>query len=580
MVVLALLLVALPCLGAVGSWAKISNFTYGNPGHMLLLPDGTVMVQSYGAVRWYRLTPDNNGHYLNGNWTTNEPMHDSREYYSSDVLQDGRVFVAGGEAGSGFGTAEIFNPQDNGGSGSWTYINPPISLFNTNPPVNSAFLDSDSILLSDGTLLITPVISNPNDGSLIYNPSANSWSATTVEPLVWQDEATWIKLPDDSILTIDPAKSGLNTAERYFPSLKAWVAERTTPVVIFSYEWETGGGFMMSDGRAFFLGGTGHTVFYNPTGNTNEGSWTPGPDMPYYNGAITYWNSSSKTYEPTNYNGLMVTQDTPAAMMNNGKILCQLSFDAFFAENIFYEFDPSMTNFVAAPSPTDPTPGAPFFPLSTKPSATAMLDLPDGTVLYNDSGALYIYTPDSSSSPLSSGKPAIRSVSWNADGSLHLTGTLFNGISQGVSYGDDAQMDSNYPLVRFTDASGNVTYGRTYNWSSTSVQTGNKVMTTECKLPANAYANGSAVYSIQVVANGNASDAVGIYGPVWVDFNYSQASPQLGTYANPYSTLGEGVTNLVTGSTISIKPGASTETLSIAKAMTINAVGGTATVGQ
>ena len=209
-----------------------------------------------------------------------------------------------------------------------------------------------------------------------------------------------------------------------------------------------------------------------------------------------------------------------------------------------------------------------------------MLDLPDGTVLYNDSGALYIYTPDSSSPPVSAGKPTVSSFSWNADGSLHLTGKVFNGISQGASYGDDEQMDSNYPLARFTDGTNNVTYGRTYNWSSTGVQTGSKIVTTECILPGNVLTNGLAAYSMQVVANGNASDAVTIYGPVWVDFNYSKSSPQSGTYANPYSTLGQGVTNVIAGGTISIKPGVSSETLFIKKAMTINAIGGMATVGK
>ena len=62
------------------------------------------------------------------------------------------------------------------------------------------------------------------------------------------------------------------------------------------------------------------------------------------------------------------------------------------------------------------------------------------------------------------------------DGSFHLTGTLLNGISQGAAYGDDAQMDSNYPLVRAADGTGNVYYLRTFNWSSTGVQTGNTVV--------------------------------------------------------------------------------------------------------
>ena len=99
------------------------------------------------------------------------------------------------------------------------------------------------------------------------------------------------------------------------------------------------------------------------------------------------------------------------------------------------------------------------------------------------------------------GKPAIASITTNPDGSLHLTGTLFNGLCQGAAYGDDEQEDSNYPLVRFTDASGNVRYGRTHNWSSTAVMTGNMIVSTDCTIPAGA----SRQDDIQVVANGIAS---------------------------------------------------------------------------
>src|SRR5439155_4489157 len=86
--------------------------------------------------------------------------------------------------------------------------------------------------------------------------------------------------------------------------------------------------------------------------------------------------------------------------------------------------------------------------------------------------------------PLPTWKPGISSISQNSDGSYHLTGTGLNGIYAGAAFGDDAQMDSNYPLVRLTDGNGNVYYARTYNWSSTGVKTGCKLITTEFTLPA------------------------------------------------------------------------------------------------
>ncbi len=37
-----------------------------NPGHMLLLPDGRVMVQDDGNTDWQFLSPDGSGHYGDG----------------------------------------------------------------------------------------------------------------------------------------------------------------------------------------------------------------------------------------------------------------------------------------------------------------------------------------------------------------------------------------------------------------------------------------------------------------------------------------------------------------------------------
>ena len=595
--VVALFVAPLPGV-AIGAWTKISNFPYyniGNPGHMLLLPDGTVMVQQIQSTNWFALKPDKKGHYVNGNWSQLESMNDSREYYSSDVLQNGTVFVAGGEDGTGGKTAELFNPLANNGAGSWQYINPPASLFAT----NGNFEDSDSILLPDGTVLVTPVDVGADPTTLIYNPfvsAASAWSSTGGR-LVWQDEATWVKLPDGSILTIDINEDkedfyedvNNNTAERFIPSLSNWIVESNTPVHVDGYEAETGGGFMMADGRAFFLCGSGHTLFYTPSGSTNLGSWQQGPDMPPLDtneAPLIPFSTNSLGVVTYGYPRL-TAEDTPAAMLPNGKILCQLARDgnadgptSAHAKVWFYEFDPSIPGFVPAPCPTNTAPGTPYNTFAGMSDRTSMLDLPDGTVIYNDGGYIYIYQSDLS--PLASGKPTVNSVGYNTDGSLHLTGTLFNGISQGASYGDDFQMDSNFPLVLFTDAGGNVYYGRTYNWSSTGVQTGSQIVTTECNVPAN-ISNGPGVYSLQVVANGNASNPVTFYGPVWVDFNYTGGT-QNGNFSTPYKTLAGGTNAVFSGGTIalnaSLQPSASRETIKISKPMTIISVYGASTIGN
>lgn len=567
-----------PCRAeAVGTWTPLVNTAPGSVWLMLLLSDGTVLCANnpsdvFGdqGNGWFRLTPDAHGSYVNGTWTTLTSANDTRLFYSSDVLRDGRVFVAGGEYGSGKSRAEVYDPVAN----SWTLINPPTSLMD--PTVNSpilagsvpeAFLDSISKILPDGRILVSPVAANGFGETMIYNPVANSWSAGPTTASVYQDEASWVKLPDDSILTIDPF--GQNS-ERYIPSLNRWIADANVPVPMYdSAGSELGAAFLLADGRAFFLGASGHTAFYTPSGNTNNGTWTQGPDI------------------PTDGSGhALAAQDAPAAMMVNGKILCafghkETSSGGSPAPTYFFEYDPVANSWAATSSPGNSTPG------STDSAATyqtTMLDLPDGTVLYSHDeqgnlfyqsygDQLYVYTPDGS--PLPAGKPTITSITMNPDGSFHLVGTGLNGISEGAAFGDDAQMNSNFPQVRLIDGSGNVYYARTYNWSSTSVMTGTRQLSTDFSMPLLA---GS--YSLVVVGNGFASDPITFYGTVWVDFNYSGIPIQLGTFVFPYNTLAQGVSAVPSGGTIAIKPGTSSETMTISKPMKIIAVGGAANVGE
>ncbi len=550
--------------GAVGTWTSLSQTVPSGQysGHLHLLSDGSVMVQWGGATNgWNKLSPDLTGHYGAGGFGTLAAMSANRQYYSSQLLPDGQLLVAGGEYGNGTATAELYDPVAN----AWTGINPPTTILDPsqNSPilannVKQGFIDSGSIMLPDGRVLVAPVGANYSGQTIIYDPNANTWAngATLAQGEVYLDEASWVKLPDDSILVINPDGSGTGVygngtnVERYIPSLQKWIPDAAAPAGMYSANQEMGAAFLLPDGRAFFLGGNGTTAFYTPSGSTNNGTWTRGTNMP---------------------SGL-VARDTPAAMMPNGKILCALTPSSADRPIYFYEFDPVANIFTQTASPTGG-----LTDTNQISDATSMLDLPDGTILYDDTTSqLYIYTPNGSA--VAAGKPAIQSVKWNGNGSLHFTGTLFNGISQGASFGDDNQMDSNYPLIRFNDGSGNVYYGRTLFWSSTGVQTGGNVVSTECVVPGNVFA-GPGAYTVQVVANGISSDPLGFPGPVWVDFNYT-GSPQLGTFSNPFGTLAQGVSVVASGATILIKPGLSHETMTISKPMTITSINGSATIGQ
>jgi len=522
---------------------------------MLLLSDATVMVQNGNGAGWFRLMSDSTGGYTNGIWTNDIPaMAFPRKFYSSDILPDGRVFVAGGEHPNAPNNqqqtnAQVFNPLTT----NWTV---------TADAGGVNFSDSESVILPNGNVLVHPVSSGTNNPNvtMIYNPGLDSWTVGPTK-IYAQTEESWVKLPDESILTIG---RGTTNSERYIPSLNLWIKDADVPVKVYT-NFETGAAFLLPNGRAFFLGATGHTALYTATGTTNMGSWAAGPDIPDGH----------------------VADDVPAAMMVNGRILCAVGGyplnGGTTGEVWFCEYDYSVGSigaFALTRSPTNSAIGASFHSASYNLS---MLDLPDGTVLMSlgaSSGQLYVYQPDTS--PLTYGKPTIDSVSWNQDGSLHLTGKLFNGISEGSAFGDDAQEASNYPIVRLTDVAGNVTYARTFNWSSTSVMTSNKVVTTEATLPASIH-DAPGKYSLAVIANGVASDPATFYGPVWVDFNFSFPIEN-GTFSFPYSTLAEGTNAVPSAGTIAlnagIQPSDSTETLTISKPMTIISVYGPSTIGH
>ena len=86
---------------ASSTWTTVggANFPSGNFSfiNMLLLTDGSVLIQVGDAVNWYRLTPDpSSGTYEKGSWAGPFNMAIPRLWYASGVLLDGRVFVVGG----------------------------------------------------------------------------------------------------------------------------------------------------------------------------------------------------------------------------------------------------------------------------------------------------------------------------------------------------------------------------------------------------------------------------------------------------------------------------------------------------
>jgi hypothetical protein len=466
----------------IGSWTAVANLAPGPIGTMILLSDGTIMAQNgdldsnHTANRnqWYKLTPNASGSYANGTWSNLASMNVQRLYYGSNVLPDGRVFVLGGEFSGPPGTqnetntGEIYNAVTN----TWSNIG-------TFP--QAQFGDGPTQLLPDGRVL-AGYINGPQ--TYIYNPSTNAWTATGAK--LYGDpssEETWVKLADNSILDYDVQGSSARAAQRYIPSSSTWVPAGTSPVELGSNGGNTfivpelGPAFLLPDGRAFFVGASGHTAYYSPATN----SWAAGPNIPNGLGAF----------------------DAPGAVMFNGKVLFAAStIDGvnFSGPTHVFEFDP---NGGGLGTYTDVTPVISGLSTSAGAFISRMLVLPTGQILFTTSGnRLAVYTPDGNAG--ASWKPTISSITTNADGSFTLTGTQLNGISEGACYGDDAEMSSNYPIVRLTSG-GSVYYARTHDWNATGVGGANGATSTRFNLPSGIPAGN---YSLSVIGSGIASDAI------------------------------------------------------------------------
>lgn len=455
----------------LGNWTVVTATAPDyNMGGMLLLSNGTVMCKTSGddtsgyGKRWDLLTPDIHGSYINGSWSQLASMHDSRLYFSSQVLKDGRVYIAGGEYGTGQSKSEVYNPLTD----TWTQC----------PATGYAYGDANSEIRPDGTVLQA---CEWNNISFIYNPQTNTYGGQAAMT-GGVDESAWVKLPDNSVLFVN---IGTETSERYIPSTNQWIADGNLPVELYdAYGSETGAGFLLPDGRVFFIGATGFTAYYTPSGNINPGTWVSGPIVPNYQG----------------------TPDAAAAMMADGKILYAVSpvpipGNVFQAPTIFYEFDYLTNRFIQIGAPGGGT------SVNEPCYVTSMVDLPDGSVLFaqqqeNWSNIYYVYTP--AGTPLPEGKPTITHIIQTSCDSFMITGKLFNGISEGAAYGDDWQMASNYPIVRVSEG-GDVYYARTSNWNRTSVQTGNAPDTALFVLPSGLP---DTSFWLILSANGNPSDSM------------------------------------------------------------------------
>jgi hypothetical protein len=499
------IVLALATTAGAQSWTTLTNQTGVPMGTPLLLTDGTVMVQQmatsgFATGQWWRLSPDNTGSYVNGTWAQlpSMPTGYAPLFYASAVLPDGRVVVEGGEHNGNTSGAEtnqgaIYDPAAN----SWTSITPPSGV--------ARIGDAQSVILANGTFMLGDCCSSTQ---YLLNASNLTWTFTGSGKADPNSEEGWTLLPSGKVLTVD-TENGTNS-ELYNPSTGSWSSAGSTIVALSdgSPNFEIGPGVLRPNGTVFAAGGTSNTAIYN----TSTGGWSAGPTFP---------------------NGLDMA-DGPAALLPSGNVLVDASPGVFQNGTQFFEFNGS--NLLSAPSPANAANRTSF--------QGRMLVLPTGQILFTDQSAtVQIYTPAGTFQ--SAWQPTISSVASSlTPGSTNnsISGTQFNGLSQGAMYGDDAQSASNYPLVRITNnATGHVFYAKTHNHSTMAVATGSATVSTQFDVPANIEAGAS---TLQVIANGIPSNGVGvnITGPP--DFTLSIDPNQTVPYpTSPYQlTINYGVT--------------------------------------
>lgn len=468
-------------------WKKLNNTPPFSVDTMLLLTDGSVMCHEYETVNWHKLVPDAKGDYVNGTWQTLTPLPadapvsqggpaDAPLYYASAVLKDGRVFVAGGEynvtSKVDLLTAQIYDPV----ADSWTAL--------STPPGWTNIGDAPSCVLPDGRVLLGDINSTR---TTILDPVTRTWSVGGNKDDNSSEES-WTLLPNHSVLCAEVDNHP--KAERYVVSSNTWVSAGSVPaasdlVLNSPVSIEIGPSILMPDDKVFCAGATGHSALYN----VKTATWSSGPDFPTDSGG-----------------NLLRAFDAPAALLPNGHVLCIVGavvtagIDTGWAglPISFFEFDGSALNPVPSPS------NAPF----TLTFNCRFLLLPSGQVLYsNCTSDLEVFTP--TGSPHHHWRPQISHVPklLRRGHSYRLRGRQLNGLSQANGYGDDAQMATNYPLVRLKHGN-KVYFCRTFDHSTMAVATGKKMVHTHFHVP-NSVPPGH--YELTVIANGIQSKPVKVH---------------------------------------------------------------------
>jgi len=427
---------------------------------------------------WYKLTPNTKGSYLKGKWTKITSMASNYKplYFASQVLSDGRFIVNGGEYNSCQNVHTTLGALYDPVKDSWTAVTPPSGW--------STIGDAQSTILPDGTYMLANCCTLESALASISG-STVTWTILTAAASHTADnnnEEGWTALPDQTLLTVDANRDlsmPQNDVEVFDTGAKTWTTTgQAAQRVVEPSSHELGPATLLPTGFVFQAGATGNNDVYDPV----SGNWKAGPQF-----------VASGT-------GVVDSADGPAVVLPNGHALFQESPGVFASPSHFFEVQVTGLSNVITKQVNEPASAS-----GQSSYEGRLVMLPTGQAFWSsDVGDVQIYTPKGRAK--AAWQPTITSVGASVTrGSKNnnVQGTLFNGLTEGGYYGDDAQMATNFPLVRITNTgTGTVCYARTHNFSNRGVSHVGQAGSAQFDVPSTCDTGAS---NLEVVVNGIAS---------------------------------------------------------------------------
>ena len=319
-ILLVLLLTALGCNQQTSEIPQMSSSRWGHSS--TLLEDGRVLVvggkeKSYGSIGSAEIFDPKTASWLSAGNT----LTPRGEGHTATLLSNGKVLITGG---SGNNSSELYDPSQN----SWSYTG------NMNQPRKWASAN----LLEDGRILVAGGDDSSKTGSTklnsseIYNPSKEIWIPTY--PMNYAHSGHSTTFINEKLLLV-----GKDDAELFDPSSETWspagkpVRARTTgstattmsngKILITGGEWLQGGFLQGNKSRGLYTAGS------IGAGTGNDGGKHPKihmpiiipiPDVDLYDPDKGKWEATNPMSEARRHHVAIPLNDGRVIIVGSNKI--------------------------------------------------------------------------------------------------------------------------------------------------------------------------------------------------------------------------------------------------------------------